>query len=81
MGSGFSEKHNIVYTYDCIEEESTRRNLSNTDSKDSSHSHSWNDQDHTFDYQLDKWVVKKLFQNSDEEITRKLKFYNEEWEN
>ena len=46
------------------------RTLSHTDSKDGSHSHSWNDEDHAFDYQLDQWDVDKLFPNEDEAITR-----------
>ena len=78
-GSDISEKQRIVYTSACIEEERMGRNISHTDSKDSSHSHSWNDEDHAFDYKLDQWGVEKLFQNSDEAITRELKLYIEEW--
>ena len=48
--------------------------------KDGSHSHSRNDEDHAFDYQLEQWGVEKLFQNSDEAITRELKLLIEEWE-
>ena len=40
----------------------------------------WNDEYHVFDYQLDQWGVENLFQNSDEAITRELKFYIEDWE-
>ena len=54
-------------------------NLSHTDSKYGSHSHSWNDEDHNFDYQLYQWGVDKLFHNSDEAINRELKLYIEEW--
>ena len=78
--SDISEKHIIVYTSACIEEARIGRTLSHTDSKDGSHSHSWNDEDHTFDYQLYQWGVVKLFQNADEEITRELEFYIEKWE-
>ena len=56
-------------------------NISHTDSKDVSHRHSWNDQEHAFGYQLDQWGVKKFFHNSDEVIIRELKFYIEDWEN
>ena len=68
--SDISEKHSIVYTSACIEEARIGRTLSNTDIKDGSHSHSCNDEDHAFYYQLDQWGVDKLFQNSDEVITR-----------
>ena len=54
--------------------------LYHTDSKDGSHSNSWNYEDHDFDYKLDQWGVEKLFQNSDEAITTELKFYIEYWE-
>ena len=79
FGSEISEKQSIVYKYTCIEEERSGRTLSPTDSKYGSHSHSWNDEDHSFDYQLYQWVVEKLFRNSDEAITIELKFYIEEW--
>ena len=46
------------------------KNLSHTDSKDDSHSHSWSNEDHTFDYQLDQWGEEKFFYNSDKAITR-----------
>ena len=51
--------------------------ISHTYFKDVSHSHYWNDEDNDFDYQLDQWGVEKLFQNSDESITRGLKLYIE----
>ena len=79
-GSNISEKNSIVYTSGCIEEASNGSNISHTDSKDVSHSHSWNDEDHDFDYQLDQWGVEKLFQNSDKAITRELKLYIEDCE-
>ena len=75
LGSDISNNHSIVYTSTCIEEARTGRTISNTYSKDGSHSHSWNDEDHAFDYQLYQWGVEKLFQNSDEAITRELKLY------
>ena len=67
-----------MYTYACIEEIRSGRTLSHTDSKDGSHSHTCNDEDHAFDYQLDQWGVEKLFHNQDEAITRELKMYIEE---
>ena len=67
-----------MYKYACIEEARIGRTLSHTYNKDGSHSHSWNDDDHTFDYQLDQWGVEKLFQNSDEAITKELKLYIED---
>ena len=57
LGNYISEKHSIVYTSACIEEAIIGRTLSNTYSKDGSHSHSWNDEDHDFDYKLDQWGV------------------------
>ena len=70
-----------MYTSACIEEEMIGRTLYHTDSKDGSHSQSCNDEGHAFYSQLDQWGVEKLFQNSDEAITRELKFYIEEWGN
>ena len=64
----------------CIEEARIGRTLSHIDSKDGSFSHSWNDEEHAFDYQLDQWGVEKLIQDSDEAITRELRLYIEEWE-
>ena len=78
--SEISEKQIIVYTYDYTEEARIVRNISHTDSKDGSHSNYWNDDDHTFWYQLDRWGVDKLFHNSDEAITRELKLYIEDRE-
>ena len=66
-----------MYTSVCIEEAILGRNLSHIYSKYGSHSHSWNDEDHAFDYQLDQWDTEKFFHNSDESITRWLKFYIE----
>ena len=70
LGSDISEKQSIVYTSAYIEEARIGRSLSYTNSKDGSHSHTWNDEDHGFKYQLDQWGVEKLFQNSDEAIIR-----------
>ena len=64
----------------CIEEASFVRTLSHIYSKDGSHSHSWNDEYHSFEYQLDQWVVEKLLHNSDKVIIRELKFYIEDCE-
>ena len=75
LGSDISKNPSIVYTSACIEELSIVKTLSHTDIKDASHSHLWNDEDHAFDYQLYQWGVKKLFHNSNEAITRKLKLY------
>ena len=69
-----------MYTYTCIEESKFGRTISHTDRKYVSNSHSLNDEYHVFDYQLDQWVVEKLFQNSDEAAMRELKLYIEEWE-
>ena len=70
FGSNISEKQIIVYTSACIEEARIGRTLSHTDSNDGSHSHTWNDEDQAFDYQLDQWGVEKLFPNADEAINR-----------
>ena len=68
-----------MYRYDCIEKEIIGRTLSHTDSKYGSDSNYWNDKYHAFGYQLYQWGVDKLFQNSDEAITRELKLYIEDW--
>ena len=68
-----------MYTSTCIEEESIGSTLPHTYSKDGSHSHTWNDEDQSFDYKLDQWGVDKLFPNEDEAITRELRMYIEEW--
>ena len=52
--------------------------LSDTDTNNGSHSHTWNDDDQALDYQLDQWVVEKLLHNQDEAITRETKMYIEE---
>ena len=78
-GSDISEKQSIVYKSACIEEERIGRNLSHTESNYGSHSHTWNDVDHAFYYQLDQWGVEKLFPTTDEAITREIKMYIEEW--
>ena len=44
LGSDISQNQSTVYTSDCIEEESIGGTLSHTDSKDGSHSDSWNDE-------------------------------------
>ena len=80
LGSEISEKQSIVYTSACIEETSIGRTISQIDSKYGSHSHSWKDQEHAFDYQLYQWGVYKLFQNSDEALIRELKLYIEDKE-
>ena len=51
------------------------RSLSHTDTKNGSHSHTWNDEEQAFDYQLYQWGVEKLFPNEYEAITRELKIY------
>ena len=81
LGSGIFENQSIVYTSDCIEESRIGRTISHTNSQYGSQSHSWNDEDHNFEYQLDQWGVEKLFQNSDEAIIRELKLYIKDWEN
>ena len=69
-----------MYTSLCIEEARIGGSLSDIDTKNSSHIHTWNDGDQAFDYQLDQWGVEKSFHNQDEAITRELKMYIEEWE-
>ena len=79
VGSEISDNQSIVYKSSYIEESRIGRNLSRTDIKYGSQSHSWNYEYHAFDYQLDQWDVDKLFQNSDEVIIRELKVYIEHW--
>ena len=52
-----------MYTSACIEEASIGRTLYHKDNNNGSHSHTWNDKDQAFDYQLYQWGVEKLFQN------------------
>ena len=66
-----------MYTSACIEEARIGRALSHKDTEYGSHSHTWNDENQAFDYQLDQWGVEKLFPNEDEAITRELKIYIE----
>ena len=66
-----------MYTSNCIEESRIGSSVSGTDTNNVSHSHTCNDDDHDFDYQIYQWVVEKLFYNSDESITRDLKLYIE----
>ena len=66
-----------MYKSAFIEEAIIGRTISNKDSKDGSHSQSWNDEDHAFEYQLYQWCVEKLFHNSDEAIIREVKLYIE----
>ena len=54
LGSDISDKQSIVYTSACIEESRIGRSVSDTDTNNGSHSHTWNDEDQYFDYQLDK---------------------------
>ena len=68
-----------MYKSACIEEARIGRSLSDIDTNNGSHSHTWNDEDQDFDYQLDQWGVEKFFPNEDEAITRELKMYIEEW--
>ena len=63
-----------------IEEAIIGRTLSTTYSKDRSHSHSWNDKDHAFGYQLDEWGVDMLFHNSYGVIIREMNLYDEDRE-
>ena len=67
-----------MYRSAFIEEEIIGKTLSNTNSKDSSHSQSWNEEDHEFNYQLDKWGFVKLFHTSDELLFIELKIYVED---
>ena len=68
-----------MYTSTCIEEARIGRTLSHTDTNNGSHSHTWNDEDQAFDYQLYQWCLEELFPNTDEAITRELKMYIGEW--
>ena len=70
LGSDISEKQSIVYTSTCIEEERIGRSVYDTDTNNGSHSHTCNDYDQAFEYQLDHWGVEKLLHNQDEAITR-----------
>ena len=53
--SDISESHSIVYISACIEEARIGGTIYHTYGKDDWHIHSWNYEDHTFDYQLDQW--------------------------
>ena len=75
LGSDILQKQIIAYTSDFIEEAKIGRTPSRTDSIDGSHIHSWNDEYHASEYQLDQWGVEKLFQNSYEVIIKQWKLY------
>ena len=69
----------LLYTSARIEKSIIGINISHTSSKDGSHSYSCNYEDRGFDFQLDQWVVDKLFQNLDELIIIELKLCIEDW--
>ena len=68
-----------MYTSACIEEAIIGKALSKSNSNDSSHGHSWDYEDYAFDYLSDKYGVDKLFQTTEEVITRELKVYIIDW--
>ena len=76
----FLPKYGSLALYDEDMEKRIGSNPSHKDTNSGSHSHTWNDVDQAFDYQLDQWGVDKLFLNEYEAITRELKMYIEEWE-
>ena len=47
-----------------------RRNLYISNNNDSSHSSYWNDEDDSFEYQVNKWGVDKSSKNSHEKSHR-----------
>ena len=73
LGSVIYGKQSIVYIYACIKGEVIGEALPNTDSNDVLHSHSWNDKDFSFDYQLStgywevvsdfRWINNQRFEN------------------
>ena len=42
--------------------------------------HTWNEEDDSFDNQLEKWGMGKLFSDHSEPIKRELRSYIEDWE-
>ena len=54
LGSDIYEKQSIVYTSSCIEEARIGRSVSHKYTNNGSHSHTWNDDDQAFGYQLDQ---------------------------
>ena len=60
-GSEIYDNQIIVYTYAYIKEARIVKTLSKSNSNDISYSHSWNDYDHAFEYQLYKWGGESCF--------------------
>ena len=57
ISSDVSEKQSIVYTSACIESARIEQYHSEKQLYDNCSSHTWNEDDDTFDHQLDKWGV------------------------
>ena len=59
--SDVSDKQSIVYTSICIESAITDQYNYDKQLNYNCSSHTWNEQDDAFDYQLDKWGVERVF--------------------
>ena len=61
ISSDVSEKQIIVYTYACIESAIIEKYHSDKQLNENCSSHTWNEEDDTFDHQLEKWGVDRVF--------------------
>ena len=61
ISSDVLEKQSIVYTSACIESAKIEQYHSDKQLNDNFSSHTWNEEDDTFDHHLDKWGVERVF--------------------
>ena len=61
ISSDVSEEQIIVYTYACIESARIEKYHSDKQLNDNCSSHTCNEEDDSFDHQLEKWRLEKLF--------------------
>ena len=79
ISSDVSEKQSIVYTSNCIESAIIEKYHSEKQLNENCLSHTRNEEDGVFDYQLEKWGVEKLFSKHSEPVKRELRSCIEYW--
>ena len=80
ISSDVSEKQSIVYTSACIESARIEQYQADKQLYENCSSHTWNEEDYTFDHQLNKWGVDRVFSEHPEPVKRELRAYIEDWE-
>ena len=78
ISSDVSEKQSIIYTSACIESARIEQYQSNKKLYQFFSSHTWNEEDYSFDHQLDKWGVDRVFSEHSEPVKRELRVYIED---